>query len=67
MPAAMVPAPEVLEWIQEQLLAHDGAIHNPDHAHLNDADLAVLEKSERPHQEVALRHEIRVEDGEIFS
>lgn len=36
------PAPEVLEWIGREILAEDGRIHNPDHAHLIDADLEVL-------------------------
>lgn len=37
-----VPAREVLAWIGAQLIAEDGALHNPDHAHLADADLEVL-------------------------
>jgi hypothetical protein len=37
-----MPAREVRDWIQEVILANDGAIHNPDHAHLIDADLEVL-------------------------
>lgn len=36
------PAPGVLEWLREEILAEDGALHNPDHQHLLDADLAVL-------------------------
>lgn len=36
------PAPEVLEWINEEILADTGSIHNPDHAHLIDADIAVM-------------------------
>lgn len=36
------PAPEVKGWIFEQVLAEDGALHNPDHKHLLDADLEVL-------------------------
>lgn len=37
-----MPAPEVRKWIDDQLLAEDGTIHNPDHAHLIGADIAVL-------------------------
>lgn len=36
------PAPEVSAWVQEHLIAEGGAIHNPDHAHLDGADLAFL-------------------------
>lgn len=36
------PAHGVAEWISEQILADDGAIHNPEHAHLIDADLVFL-------------------------
>lgn len=36
------PAPEVLAWVQEQILAEDGLLHNPDHKHLIDADLQIL-------------------------
>jgi hypothetical protein len=36
------PAPEVLAWLREQILAEDGLLHNPDHVHLLDADLQVL-------------------------
>jgi hypothetical protein len=37
-----VPGDEVADWIAAEILAEDGAIHNPDHAHLIDADIAVL-------------------------
>lgn len=37
-----VPAPEVLEWIHKTILADDGPLFNEEHAHLRDADLAVL-------------------------
>lgn len=37
-----MPAPELDEWVRAQLIAEDGAIHNPDHAHLHDADLGFL-------------------------
>lgn len=36
------PAPEVWGWVQSQILAETGSIHNPDHAHLLDADIGVL-------------------------
>jgi hypothetical protein len=40
--ARLVPAPEVWEWLQAEILAEDGSIHNPDHAHLLDADIRVM-------------------------
>lgn len=40
--ARFAPAPELLEWVEQTILARDGAIHNPDHGHLADADLAFL-------------------------
>ena len=36
------PAPAVLGWISENILAEGGAIHNPDHKHLIGADIEVL-------------------------
>ncbi|MDT8923771.1 putative metallopeptidase [Pseudomonas taiwanensis] len=36
------PAPEVWEWIQREILAETGSIHNPEHAHLIDANIGVL-------------------------
>lgn len=36
------PAPEVWEWIQSEILATTGSIHNEDHAHLIDASIGVL-------------------------
>lgn len=36
------PAPEVWEWIQTEILADTGSIHNDDHTHLIDADIAVM-------------------------
>lgn len=38
----LVPAPEVGEWAHETILAVDGPLHNPDHAHLIDADVKFL-------------------------
>lgn len=40
--ARLIPAPEVWEWLQAEILADDGSIHNPDHAHLLDADIRVM-------------------------
>ncbi|EPD35895.1 MULTISPECIES: putative metallopeptidase [Delftia] len=37
-----VPAEGVAEWAHSEILADDGRIHNPDHAHLIDADLVFL-------------------------
>lgn len=39
---AFAPAPEVLDWLTTNLLNEEGAIHNPDHLHLQQADLRVL-------------------------
>lgn len=36
------PASSVAEWVQENILAEDGRIHNPEHSHLIDADLVFL-------------------------
>lgn len=36
------PAEGLAEWVQSEILAEDGRIHNPDHAHLIDADLVFL-------------------------
>ncbi|WP_110947399.1 putative metallopeptidase [Pseudomonas bohemica] len=38
----LTPAPEAWEWINKQILSVTGSIHNPDHAHLIDADIAVM-------------------------
>lgn len=40
--AGFVPAPDLLVWVEQTILASGGALHNPDHAHLVDADLAFL-------------------------
>lgn len=39
---SFLPAPELLAWVESMILGKDGALHNPDHAHLLDADLAFL-------------------------
>lgn len=38
----LTPASEVWPWIQTEILAATGSIHNPDHAHLIDADIGIL-------------------------
>ena len=38
----LTPAPDVWEWITEQILSDNGSIHNPDHAHLLDAPIRIL-------------------------
>lgn len=38
----LTPALEVWEWVQAEILADTGGIHNPDHSHLIDADIAVM-------------------------
>lgn len=35
-------APEVWDWIHREILADTGSIHNPEHAHLIDANIGVL-------------------------
>lgn len=36
------PAPDVWDWIKAEVLADTGSIHNPEHAHLIDANIGVL-------------------------
>lgn len=38
----LIPAPEVWEWLQAEILADTGSIHNEEHAHLIDADVRVM-------------------------
>lgn len=38
----LCPATEVWEWIQSEILADAGSIHNPEHAHLLDATIGVF-------------------------
>jgi hypothetical protein len=38
----LIPAPELWEWLQAEILADTGSIHNEDHAHLIDADVRVM-------------------------
>ena len=37
-----VPAPEVWEWALATFVAREGALHNPEHAHLEFAHVGVL-------------------------
>lgn len=39
---SILPAPELWAWIQCEIFAYTGSIHNPDHAHLIDANIGVL-------------------------
>lgn len=36
------PAPELHDWVMREIVRPGGAIHNPDHAHLDGADMAFL-------------------------
>lgn len=36
------PAPGVWDWINAEILADTGSLHNPDHAHLVDANVQVM-------------------------
>ncbi|WP_122867697.1 putative metallopeptidase [Pseudomonas viridiflava] len=38
----LTPAPEVWSWLQSEILADTGSIHNEEHAHLIDADICVM-------------------------
>ena len=38
----LTPAPEVWGWLQAEILADTGSIHNEDHAHLLDADIRIM-------------------------
>lgn len=38
----LLPANEVNEWVNHQILSYAGNIHNRDHAHLIDADLCFM-------------------------
>ncbi|EMH91652.1 hypothetical protein B6I71_03925 [Klebsiella pneumoniae] len=38
----LIPAPEIGEWVNSQILSADGYLHNPDHGHLIDADLRFM-------------------------
>lgn len=38
----LIPAKGVYEWVQEQIIADGGHLHNSDHFHLADADIAFM-------------------------
>lgn len=38
----LIPANEVHEWLNRQILSDTGSIHNPDHEHLLEADLCFM-------------------------
>lgn len=38
----LIPANEVHEWVNRQILIDTGSIHNPDHEHLLEADLCFM-------------------------
>ncbi|EMM2471173.1 hypothetical protein R7S55_005128 [Raoultella ornithinolytica] len=38
----IIPASEISEWVNQHILSEEGRIHNPDHAHLLDADVAFM-------------------------
>ena len=38
----LAPAPEIWDWLKAEILADTGSIHNPEHAHLIDANIGVL-------------------------
>ncbi|MCJ7926455.1 MAG: hypothetical protein MUW55_11080 [Pantoea vagans] len=38
----LTPATGVYEWVIEQIIYDDGVLHNPDHMHLLEADIAFL-------------------------
>lgn len=38
----LMPATDVWAWIQTEILADTGSIHNEDHAHLIDADICIM-------------------------
>lgn len=40
--SSFTPATELQDWVAKLILSEGGALHNPDHAHLVDADLAFL-------------------------
>lgn len=38
----IIPASEISEWVNQHILSEEGRIHNPDHIHLLDADVAFM-------------------------
>src|SRR3546814_20870703 len=41
-PVDFMPGRDVMQWIAETVIADTGALHNPDHRHLEGDDLEVL-------------------------
>ena len=38
----LVPASDIMQWVTDNILNGEGELHNPDHAHLIDADIAFM-------------------------
>ena len=38
----LIPADGVYDWVYQNIIAETGAIHNPDHIHLDGADIAFM-------------------------
>ncbi|MFU9138480.1 putative metallopeptidase [Erwinia tasmaniensis] len=38
----LIPATDIHEWVTGQILDGNGSLHNPDHSHLIDADIAFM-------------------------
>lgn len=38
----LIPATGIMQWVTDNILDGDGELHNPDHAHLIDADIAFM-------------------------
>lgn len=38
----IIPSSEISEWVNQNILSEEGRIHNPDHIHLLDADVAFM-------------------------
>lgn len=41
-PGLFAPAAELGAWVEAEILSPDGQLHNPDHRHLEEADIAYL-------------------------
>jgi len=39
---SVIPGEEIGYWVQDQIVSPDGRLHNPDHAHLAEADIGFL-------------------------
>lgn len=38
----LLPAPEVWEWLQAEIVSDEGSLHNPEHEHLAEANIQVM-------------------------